>query len=215
MSSVFHTMREAGIVPVIKLDKAENAVPLGKALVKGGLPVAEITFRTGAAAESIRRLKKELPEMLVGAGTVLTIEQAEAAIAAGASFAVTPGFNPKIVDFCQGKGLPIVPGVNSPSQVEQGLERGLTLLKFFPAEASGGIKMVKALHGPYSDVSFVPTGGIDASNLAAYLALPYVPACGGSWMVKEELIASGNWDEITKLVAEAVALVRSCRQAAK
>jgi 2-dehydro-3-deoxyphosphogluconate aldolase / (4S)-4-hydroxy-2-oxoglutarate aldolase len=215
MSSIFQSMRDAGIVPVIKLDSAENAVPLGRALVKGGLPVAEVTFRTAAAAESIKRLKAELPEMLVGAGTVLTVEQAEAAIAAGASFAVTPGFNPRIVDFCMARGFPIVPGVNSPSQVEQGLERGLKLLKFFPAEASGGVKMLKALHGPYSDVSFVPTGGVDASNLASYLALSYIPACGGSWMVKENLIAEGKFDEIVRLVEEAVALVRSCRAGKK
>jgi 2-dehydro-3-deoxyphosphogluconate aldolase/(4S)-4-hydroxy-2-oxoglutarate aldolase len=149
--------------------------------------------------------------LIVGAGTVLTVEQVDAALAAGASFVVTPGFSPRIVDRCLDLGLPIVPGVNSPSQVEMGLERGLNLLKFFPAEASGGIKMLKALHGPYGEVSFMPTGGVEVSNLAAYLALPNVAACGGSWMVKEDLIAAGRFDEIVRLCREAVAIVKAAR----
>jgi Entner-Doudoroff aldolase len=198
-------------VPVIKLENPKDSLLLGKALVEGGLPAAEVTFRTKAAAESIALLKKEFPALTTGAGTVLTIEQAEAAMAAGASFIVTPGFNPRIVDFCLAKGMPVMPGINSPSQVEQGLERGLKLLKFFPAEVSGGVKMLKALHGPYADVSFVPTGGIDTSNLESYLQLPYVAAIGGSWMVKEDLIVSGQYDRITALCAEAVALVRRMR----
>jgi 2-dehydro-3-deoxyphosphogluconate aldolase/(4S)-4-hydroxy-2-oxoglutarate aldolase len=202
-----------GIVPVIKLAKAADAVPLGTALLEGGLPVAEITFRTSAAPEAIRLLREKCPALLVGAGTVTTVEQVEAAIGAGASFAVTPGFNPRIVDRCLERGLPVVPGVNSPSQVELGLERGLSLLKFFPAEVSGGVKMLKALHGPYAEVSFVPTGGVDSSNLASYLALPYVVAVGGGWMVKEELIAAGRYAEITALCAEAVRLAASSRAA--
>ncbi|MCX7026797.1 MAG: bifunctional 4-hydroxy-2-oxoglutarate aldolase/2-dehydro-3-deoxy-phosphogluconate aldolase, partial [Spirochaetes bacterium] len=162
-------------------------------------------------AESILALRKAYPDLITRAGTVLTIAQVEAAISAGASYIVTPGFNPRIVDFCISRNIPIVPGVNSPSQIEQGLERGLKLLKFFPAEASGGVKMLKALHGPYAEVSFVPTGGVDASNLEQYLKLSYVAAIGGSWMVKEELIASGNFDEVTRLCAEAVALVEKYR----
>mgnify|MGYP001161940844 FL=1 len=211
MRDVFSTIKSIGIVPVIKLENPEDSLLLGKALVEGGLPAAEVTFRTKSAAESIALLKKEFPALTTGAGTVLTIEQAEAAIAAGASFIVTPGFNPRIVDFCLAKGMPVMPGVNSPSQVEQGLERGLKLLKFFPAEVSGGVKMLKALHGPYAEVSYVPTGGIDASNVESYLQLSYVAAIGGSWMVKEDLIASGQYGRITALCAEAVALVRRVR----
>jgi 2-dehydro-3-deoxyphosphogluconate aldolase / (4S)-4-hydroxy-2-oxoglutarate aldolase len=215
MNELFARIREIGIVPVIKLEKPADALPLGKALIEGGLMIAEVTFRTGAAPEAIALLKKQFPTLLTGAGTVTTIAQAEAAIASGASFVVTPGFNPRIVDFCIEKGMPIVPGVNSPSQVEFGLERGLTLLKFFPAEVSGGVKMLKALHGPYSEVSFVPTGGVDTSNIASYLELPYVAAIGGSWMVKEDKIAAGKYAEISALCREAVQLVVSCRASKK
>jgi 2-dehydro-3-deoxyphosphogluconate aldolase / (4S)-4-hydroxy-2-oxoglutarate aldolase len=211
MTAIFDRIKAAGIVPVIKLEKAADARPLGQALLDGGLPVAEVTFRTAAAPEAIRVMRQECPALLVGAGTVTTLQQVEAAVAAGASFAVSPGFNPRIVDACLAKGLPMVPGVNSPSQVEQGLERGLTLLKFFPAEASGGVKMLKALHGPYAEVSFMPTGGVDPSNLGSYLALSYVAAVGGSWMVKDELMAAGRWAEISTLCGEAVRLVASLR----
>ena len=211
MSDVIGRIRTAGIVPVIKLEKAEDARPLGKALLEGGLPVAEVTFRTNAAPEAIRLLRAEFPGMLVGAGTVLTPTQADAALSAGAAFAVTPGFNPRVVDHCLSRGLPIVPGMNSPSQVEQGLERGLRLLKFFPAEISGGVKMLKALHGPYAEVSFLPTGGVEPANLASYLALPYVAAVGGSWMVKEELLLAGRWSEVSALCAEAARLAASLR----
>jgi 2-dehydro-3-deoxyphosphogluconate aldolase / (4S)-4-hydroxy-2-oxoglutarate aldolase len=211
MSDMVKRIRAAGIVPVIKLERPEDARPLGKALLAGGLPVAEVTFRTAAAPEAIRLLRDEFPALLVGAGTVLTPAQADAAIAAGAAFAVTPGFNPRVVDHCLARGLPVVPGVNSPSQVEQGLERGLSLLKFFPAEASGGVKMLKALHGPYAEVSFLPTGGIEPGNLAAYLSLAYVAAVGGSWMVKEDLLAAGKHAEVAALCAEAVRQVASLR----
>ncbi len=213
MNDIFERIRAAGIVPVIKLQRAADARPLGRALLEGGLPVAEVTFRTGAAPEAIRILRTELPDLLVGAGTVLTPAQADAAIEAGAAFAVTPGFNPRVVDHCLSRGLPLVPGVNSPSQVELGLERGLNLLKFFPAEVSGGVKMLKALHGPYAEVSFVPTGGVEAANLASYLALPYVAAVGGSWMVKDELVAAGRFAEVAALCAEAVRLASSARAA--
>lgn len=211
MTAVFDRIKAAGIVPVIKLEKASDARGLGQALLDGGLPVAEITFRTGAAAEAIRILRQEYPALLVGAGTVTTLSQVEDALKAGAQFAVSPGFNPRVVDACLAKGLPMVPGVNSPSQVEQGLERGLSLLKFFPAEASGGVKMLKALHGPYAEVSFVPTGGVDPSNVGAYLALSYVAAVGGSWMVKDELVKAGRFAEIANLCGEAVRLVASHR----
>ncbi len=209
--SIVERIRAAGIVPVIKLERAEDARPLGRALVEGGLPIAEVTFRTAAAPEAIRLLRAEFPELLVGAGTVLRPAQADAALAAGAAFAVTPGFNPRVVDHCLARGLPIVPGVNSPSQVEEALERGLALLKFFPAEASGGVKMLKALHGPYAEVSFLPTGGVEPANLASYLSLSYVAAVGGSWMVKEDLIAGGRYAEVAALCAEAVRQVASAR----
>ena len=211
MEPIFEEIARLGIIPVIKLESPDGALALGRALISGGLPVAEVTFRTGAAAQAILALRKAYPELMTGAGTVLTVEQAEAAIAAGASYVVTPGFNPRVVDFCIARNMPIVPGVNSPSQIEQGLERGLRLLKFFPAEASGGVKMLKALHGPYAEVSFLPTGGVDISNLESYLKLPYVAAVGGTWMVKEELLSAGDFDEVERLCAEAVALAAKFR----
>jgi len=213
MNSIFDQIARIGIVPVIKLESPGSALSLGKALLAGGLPVAEVTFRTKAAAESILALRKAYPALITGAGTVLTIEQAEAAIAAGASYIVTPGFNPRVVDFCISKGMPIVPGVNSPSQIEQGLERGLSLLKFFPAEASGGVAMLKALHGPYAEVTFIPTGGVEMANLKDYLSLSYVAAVGGTWMVKEDLINSGRFDVVEELCREAVHLVLQYRSA--
>jgi 2-dehydro-3-deoxyphosphogluconate aldolase/(4S)-4-hydroxy-2-oxoglutarate aldolase len=211
MTDIFERIRAAGIVPVIKLAEAEGARALGRALLDGGLPVAEVTFRTGAAPDAIRLLRQEFPSLLVGAGTVTTLAQVDAALAAGASFAVAPGYNPRVVDHCLDRGLPIVPGVSAPTQVELGLERGLRLLKFFPAEISGGVKMLKALHGPYAEATFMPTGGVDASNLGSYLALPYVAAVGGSWMVKEDLLAAGRYADVTALCAEAVRLVASLR----
>ncbi len=213
MSALVQRIRGVGIVPVVKLGRAEDARVLGRALREGALPIAEITFRTTAAPEAIRILRAEFPEILVGAGTVLTVAQANAAIEAGAAFAVAPGFNPRVVDHCLARGFPIVPGVNNPSQVEQGLERGLTFLKLFPAEASGGVAMLKALHGPYAEAVFLPTGGIDPGNLGAYLALPYVVAAGGSWMVKEDLLAGGKHGELAALCSEAVRLATSVRAA--
>ncbi|MFH2113324.1 MAG: bifunctional 4-hydroxy-2-oxoglutarate aldolase/2-dehydro-3-deoxy-phosphogluconate aldolase [Spirochaetota bacterium] len=211
MNEIFQTISHLGVVPVIKLEDPDSAVQLGKALIDGKLPVAELTFRTASAAESIKRLRRELPGLLVGAGTVLTLAQAEAAVEAGAQFAVTPGFNPRIVEYFLGKGIPVIPGVNSPTQVEMGLEHGLQLLKFFPAEASGGTRMLKALYGPYTDVRFVPTGGIDAGNLADYLRLPNVAACGGSWMVKEDYIKQGRFTDIAAACRTAVELAISYR----
>jgi 2-dehydro-3-deoxyphosphogluconate aldolase/(4S)-4-hydroxy-2-oxoglutarate aldolase len=199
------------IVPVIKLEKPSDVLPLGNALLEGGLPISEITFRTAAAREAIRLLRESYPSILVGAGTVITIEQVIHARDAGAKFIVTPGFNPRIVDYCLANDIPVIPGVNSPTQVEQGLERGLFLLKFFPAEASGGIKMLKALNGPYSDVLFIPTGGIDQSNLLQYIQLKNVAAVGGSWMVKEDLIASSQFDEISRLCREALSIVQKVK----
>lgn len=207
MNEVLERIGELGLVPVIKIEKASDAVRLGRTLVDGGLPVAEVTFRTEAAEEAIGNLTRELPDLLVGAGTVLTTEQADRAVNAGARFIVSPGFNPKVVDWCIDHRVPVTPGMNSPSQLEMALERGLSVVKFFPAEASGGLQMLKAMAAPYAGVKFIPTGGINQGNLSAYLSYDRILACGGSWMVKADLISAGKFDEITRLVREAVATV--------
>ncbi len=193
-----------GIVPVIKIDNAADAKPLAKALIDGGLPCAEVTFRTDCAKEAIAIISKEYPEMIVGAGTVLTKAQVDDAIEAGAKFIVSPGFNPEIVKYCQQKGCPIVPGINNPSGIEAALELGLKTVKFFPAEQSGGLPMIKAMSAPYGGVTFMPTGGVSPANVNDYLAFNKIICCGGSWMVKPEMIAAGDFDGITRLVREAV-----------
>ena len=189
------------VVPVIAIKDAEKAKPLAKVLVENGLPCAEITFRTDAAAESIRLMREAYPEMLIGAGTVLTTEQVDLAVEAGADFIVSPGLNPKTVAYCQQLNIPVIPGVNNPSLVEQAMSLGLKTLKFFPAEPSGGINMLKALTAVYP-VSFMPTGGIGPVNVSDYLALDAVLACGGTWMVPNNLIDQGDWQAIGKLVSE-------------
>jgi len=204
MNKVLEKIGELGIVPVVKIEKAENALPLGRALMEGDLPIAEITFRTSAAEESIKTLTRELPKLLVGAGTVLTIEQVKKAVSAGAQFIVSPGFNPKVVDYCIENSIPITPGVNNPTQIEMALERGIEVVKFFPAEASGGLPLLKSMSAPYTGIKFIPTGGINLNNLCSYLSYNKVHACGGSWMVKAELISSGNFAEITRLTKEAI-----------
>ncbi|USD67835.1 bifunctional 4-hydroxy-2-oxoglutarate aldolase/2-dehydro-3-deoxy-phosphogluconate aldolase [Vibrio sp. SCSIO 43136] len=207
MSTVAEQLAQIKIIPVIALDNAQDIVPLGKALAENGLPAAEITFRSDAAAEAIRLLREAQPEMLIGAGTVLNREQAQAAKDAGATFVVSPGFNPNTVKACQEIGIDIVPGVNNPTAVEAALEMGLTTLKFFPAEASGGIAMLKSLLAPYTDVQFMPTGGVNPANVKDYLALDRVYACGGTWMVDKKLIDAGRWDEIGRLAKEAADLI--------
>lgn len=207
MSSIKQQLADLKVIPVIAIDNAEDIIPLGKVLAENGLPAAEITFRSDAAVEAIRLLRESQPDMLIGAGTVLNREQAIAAQQAGAAFIVAPGFNPNTVKACQEIGIDIVPGVNNPSTIEAALEMGLTLLKFFPAEASGGVNMVKALLAPYTDVSLMPTGGVNQSNIKDYLAVPRVVACGGTWMVDKKLIEAGDWDELARLTREAVALV--------
>ena len=204
MNEILEKIGKIGLVPVIKLTTPEQAVPLGKALMAGRIPVAEITFRSDAAEEGIALLAKELPELITGAGTVLTTEQADRAMAAGAKFIVTPGFNPKVVKHCLEKNIPITPGVNNPAHIEQAIELGLSVVKFFPAEASGGTAMLKALAGPYgSRVSFIPTGGVGIKNVKDYLALKNVFAVGGSWMVPTELLDAGEYDKIAALCNEA------------
>ena len=213
MDNAITALGRLGIVPVVKIDRAEDAVPLGQALIAGGLTCAEITFRTGAAPAAIQNLASGCPEMLLGAGTVLTIEQAEAAVRAGARFIVAPGFDPELVDWCQARDLPILPGVATASEISAALKKRLKVLKFFPSETLGGTAMLKALSGPFPELKFVPTGGIGPANLASYLALPCVHACGGSWMVESKLITGGKFDEITRLTAEACAIVRQARPA--
>ena len=192
-----------GILPVIKLNNAKDAVPLAKALCEGGLPCAEVTFRTDAARESIAEMTKAYPEMLVGAGTVLNTEQVDAAIEAGAKFIVSPGLNPDTVEYCVKKGIPILPGCSSPSDIEQAIKYGLNVVKFFPAEAAGGLKAIKAMAAPYTGIKFMPTGGINAKNLEDYLSFDKIICCGGSWMVKGDLVKEGKFDEIKALVEEA------------
>ncbi|MBR5967501.1 MAG: bifunctional 4-hydroxy-2-oxoglutarate aldolase/2-dehydro-3-deoxy-phosphogluconate aldolase [Lachnospiraceae bacterium] len=204
MNDVLAKLGKIGIVPVIALDDAKDALPLGKALLAGGIACAEVTFRTAAAEDVIRTLTKELPEMLTGAGTVLTTEQVDRAVAAGAKFIVSPGLNPKVVEYCVNKGIPVTPGCSSPSDIEVALEYGLEVVKFFPAEAAGGIAMIKAMSAPYGGVKFMPTGGINSGNINNYLSFNKVLACGGSWMVDKKLVAAGNFDEITRLSREAV-----------
>ncbi len=201
MMTLEQRLQQIKIVPVIAINDAAHAVPLAKVLVENGLPCAEVTFRTDAAQESIRLMRDAYPELLIGAGTVLTTQQVDQAISAGADFIVSPGLNPTTVKYCQQRGIAIVPGVNNPSLVEQAMELGLKTLKFFPAEPSGGVAMLKALSAVYP-VQFMPTGGVNPRNVADYLAIPSVVACGGTWMVPSDLMDSGNWDEIASLVRE-------------
>ncbi len=201
---ILKKISDIGIVPVIKINDAKKAVPLAKALIDGGLPVAEITFRTDAAEEAIKLVSEAYPEMIVGAGTVLTIEQAERAKNAGAKFIVSPGFNPKVVKWCVENNILATPGCTSPSEIEQALELGLKVVKFFPAEQSGGLEKIKALSAPYGNLKFMPTGGINLKNLTEYMANKKIVACGGSFMVKEEYINDDQWDKITQLTKDAV-----------
>jgi len=204
MDAILAKIGSIGLVPVIKLDSADKAPGLGRALVAGGLPVAEITFRTKAAADSIRALRAEVPGLLVGAGTVLNLAQARSALEAGASFIVSPGFDEAVVDFCLERGLPVLPGVTGPDGIMRGLAKGLEVLKFFPAEAAGGLPLVEALAGPFPAVSFVPTGGIDAKNLGAWARRPNVLAIGGSFMAPGALIEAEDWPGIEALCREAL-----------
>ncbi|MCL4123408.1 UNVERIFIED_CONTAM: hypothetical protein GTU68_032796 [Idotea baltica] len=196
------------LVPVVVLDSVDSAVPLGEALVAGGLPIAEVTFRTDAAEESIKKMG-QIDGLLVGAGTVLTIDQAKRAIDAGSSFIVTPGTNPPVIEYCLSQNVPVTPGIATPTDIDLATSFGLKVLKFFPAEANGGAKTLKALSAPYGAVRFIPTGGISPANLGDYLALPSVHACGGSWMVNRKLVNDGQFDQLKSLVAEAVSLANS------
>lgn len=204
MNKIVQRIYEIGIVPVIAIDDANKAVPLAKALVKGGLPAAEVTFRTDAAEEAIRRISAEVPEMLVGAGTVLTKDQADRAINAGSQFVVSPGFNPEITKYVISKGMLMMPGTATPGEMEQAMALGLDVVKFFPAEQNGGVAKLKAVAGPYANLRWMPTGGVNAKNLNDYLSFNKIVACGGTWMVPKDLINAGDWDGIEKLTREAV-----------
>ena len=209
--NLFDELKKIGIVPVVVIDDAKDAEALAEALIKGGLPCAEVTFRTAAAAEAISRISAKFPEMLVGAGTVLTTEQVDRAVAAGAKFIVAPGLNPKVVSYCIEKGIPVCPGTQTPSEMEQAMDFGLHTVKFFPAEPSGGLNMIKAVAAAYTTLTFMPTGGINAKNVRDYLAYDKIVACGGSWMVKKDLIKAGKFDEIEAMVAEAAQIVKEVR----
>jgi 2-dehydro-3-deoxyphosphogluconate aldolase/(4S)-4-hydroxy-2-oxoglutarate aldolase len=212
MTQLIDEIGEYGVVPVVKIEDPGQALDLGNALVEGGLPFAEITFRTAAAAEAISNLTSKMPDMRVGAGTVLTVEQAKRAVSSGACFIVSPGFDPKVVDWCLENGVLVTPGVATPTEINMGLDRGLKILKFFPAGVLGGPAALKAIGAAYVDVKFIPTGGVSASNLASYLSLPMVHACGGSWIVKSDLIKAGDFNKITTLVKEALDIVRQVRK---
>ena len=207
MHEVLKKIGDIGVVPVVKIEDSKNALPLGRALLAGELPVAEITFRTEAAEKSINIMSKELPDLLIGAGTVLTVEQVKRARGAGAEFIVSPGFNPDVVDYCLENNIPVTPGIISPTQIEMALKRKLEIVKFFPAEASGGLPLLKAMAAPYGGLKFIPTGGINKDNIIQYLNFEKVHACGGSWMVKAGLISGGDFNEITRLASEAVSTV--------
>lgn len=210
MSDVLQQIAKLKIVPVVAIENAADAPALGEALVKGGLPIAEITFRTKAAPEAIKAAAK-IPGMLVGAGTVLTVDQVKQAVDLGSQFIVSPGLNPKVVGYCVENKIPVTPGVVTPGEIEQALDFGLNVVKFFPAESFGGAKTIKALSAPYGMMKFMPTGGVTTANLEEYLKIPAVLACGGSWMVSKELISAGKFDEITKVTQEAVALANKIR----
>lgn len=211
MNAILEQVSKFGVVPVVVLNDVKDAEPLAKALCEGGLPCAEVTFRTAAAEESIRVMCEKYPEMLVGAGTVLTIDQVDRAVNAGAKFIVSPGFDPEIVDYCLSKDILVLPGCITPSEVAQAVKRGLKVIKFFPAEAAGGIKMIKAMAAPYTSVNFMPTGGISEKNLEQYLSYDRIVACSGSWMVSGALVKEGKFDEIKALTKEAVDLVAKIR----
>ena len=211
MNETLEKLGQYGIVPVVVLNDSKDAEPLADALCEGGLACAEVTFRTKAAAESIKIMSEKHPEMLVGAGTVLTVEQVDEAVAAGAKFIVSPGLNSEVVKYCLDKNIAITPGVVTPSEMEQAIELGLNIVKFFPAEPSGGLSMIKAVSAPYTMLKFMPTGGINPGNVKEYLKSDKIFACGGSWMVKGDLVDAGDFDKIKELTKEAAYIVKEIR----
>lgn len=212
MDTVSQTIAAIGLVPVIKLDRpAQDAAPLAQALCAGGVPVAEVTFRADGADTAIRQMRRACPQMVVGAGTVLTTAQLDIAIAAGAQFAVTPGFDDELVAYAQHRGLPLYPGCSTPTDYHAALKRGLRLVKFFPAEQSGGPDMIRALAAPFPQLRVLPTGGISLQNLGRYMACPAVAACGGSYMVTQQLLAGQCWSQITALCRQSIEIIQEVR----
>ena len=212
MNEISRKISEIGVVPVIKLNHPErDAAPLAKALIAGGVPVAEVTFRAAGAAVAIKTMREQFPEMLVGAGTVLTKEQIDEALAAGAQFIVTPGMDPELVAYCQEKGVVIYPGCTTPSDYHTAYKFGLEVLKFFPAEQSGGLAKIKSMSAPFPMFKVMPTGGVSLKNLKEYVSAPVIAACGGSYMVTADLIDNGKWDEITELCKQSVEIVKEAR----
>ena len=211
MHEILKKIGALGVVPVVAIQDAKDAKPLADVLVNGGLPCAEVTFRTAAAVDAIKAMADAYPEMLLGAGTVITVEQAEKAIQCGAKYIISPGLDKDVVKYCQAQDVPVTPGIITPTELQKALKLGLEVVKFFPAEAAGGVKYLKALGGPFPQVKFIPTGGVSTANLTDYLVLPQVVACGGSWLVKKNMIAAGEFDKIEQLAREAIALVHVAR----
>lgn len=211
MQKISERIEKYGVVPVVVLEDAKDAVPLGQALCEGGIPCAEVTFRTEAAEDSIRRMKEAFPDMLVGAGTILSVEQADRAVKAGAEFIVSPGFDPEVVDECIRRKIPVFPGCVTPTEVTQAVKRGLQVVKFFPAEQYGGAATIRALSAPFSGIRFMPTGGVNPDNLKTYLSSDKIIACGGSWMVKSSMIREGDFEGIRRLTKEAADIVKMLR----
>ena len=211
MENIMVQIEKTGVIPVVVINDVEDAEPLAQALCEGGLPCAEVTFRTAAAEESIRKMTDIYPNMLIGAGTVLTTEQVDRAVVAGAKFIVSPGFDPEVVDYCILKQIPVFPGCITPSEVAQAVKRGLKVVKFFPAAQFGGVSTIQALAAPYVGLKFMPTGGVNAKNLADYLQCKSIIACGGSWMVKSDLIKAGEFEKIKDMTKDAVSLVNEIR----
>ena len=208
---ILEAMRRTAVIPVVVLDDAKNAIPTAKALLTGGVNVMEITFRTAAAADSIKAVAENCPEMLVGAGTVVTLDQCKQALECGAKFIVSPGFDPEVVNWCAERNVPITPGCVTPTEIMAAMKLGLNVVKFFPAGVYGGLKAMKALSAPFGGVKFIPTGGVDAKNLKEYQEAPFVHAVGGSWLCPKNEIAAGNFDAVTTLCREASAIVREVR----
>lgn len=211
MKTIENQFWKLGVIPVVVLERVEDALPLAKALCEGGLPCAEVTFRTEAAEEGIRLIAENYPQMLIGAGTVLKKDQVDHAVNAGAKFIVSPGFDPEIVDYCLERKIPVFPGCVTPSEVAQAAKRGVQVVKFFPAEQFGGLAAIKALAAPYTTLRFIPTGGLNIQNLKNYLLYDKILCCGGSWMVKGDLMKAGQFEKIQQMAEETVKLVKTIR----
>lgn len=212
MSNVMSQIQDIGIVPVVKLNNVEKAIPLCEALMAGGINVAEVTFRTECASEVIKTIARECPDMIVGAGTIINVEQAKLAIECGAKFIVSPGFSRDIVEYCQSQNIPVIPGCITPSEIMQAIDCGLNVVKFFPAKEFGGLSTMKSLSGPFGQIKFMPTGGVNLENLKEFITAKFIVACGGTYMVKDDLINSDNYEEITRLSRQSIEIIKEARE---